>query len=110
MEHYHEFLRLLMKSAKEFYSAYNGKEGIEAIAQNRPDIILMDLRMPVLDGFEATIHLKSDPETRDILVIAVTAQAMQEDKERALEVGADGFITKPIDLDAFRNVLKEFLE
>ncbi len=110
VEHYHEFLRLLMKSAKEFCSAYNGEEGIEIAAQNRPDIILMDLRMPVLDGFDATMRLKSDPETRDIPVVAVTAQAMQEDKARALEAGAAGFITKPIDLDTFRNVLKEFLE
>ncbi len=65
--------------------------------------------MPVMDGFEATALIKSNPDIRDIPLVAVTAQAMIEDKERVFAAGADGFITKPIDLEKFRNTLKEIL-
>jgi len=64
-----------------------------------PDLILMDLRMPVMDGLDAIARLKSDPETASIPIVAVTAQAMAEDKERALAAGADGVITKPVDVE-----------
>jgi CheY-like chemotaxis protein len=62
----------------------------------------MDLRMPVLDGFEAIERLKSDSATRDIPIIAVTAQVMEEDRARSAQAGADGFVTKPIDIETFR--------
>ena len=91
-----------MASAADVLSAYNGVEAIEAAQQAQPDIILMDLRMPVLDGFEAIRRLKSDPETKDIPIVAVTAQAMKEDKEICLKAGVEGFLTKPIVLDDFR--------
>jgi CheY-like chemotaxis protein len=69
----------------------------------------MDLRMPVLDGFEAIEKLKTAAETREIPVLAVTAQAMKEDRERCLELGANGFITKPIDIENFREGIIEVL-
>ncbi len=107
VDHYHEYLKLLMRTAAEVVSACNGNEGFDMARRERPDLILMDLRMPVLDGFESISFLKGDPETRDIPIVAVTAQAMTEDKERCFQAGADAFVTKPIDLDIFRNTLKK---
>lgn len=109
MENYHEYLQLLMKNAARLESAFNGKEAIEATKQERPDIILMDLRMPVMDGFDAIECLKSDPRTKDIPVLAVTAQAMTEDRERAMRVGADGFVTKPIIMAELTNEMRRLL-
>jgi signal transduction histidine kinase len=102
IEHYHEYMRLLMSSATNVHSAYNGIEAIETAKNERPDIILMDLRMPVLDGFDAIDRLKNDPATEGIPIVAVTAQAIKEDKAMSFEAGADGFVTKPIDLEVFR--------
>ena len=109
IEMFHEFIKALMKNEAEVFSAYSGEKGVQMATRERPDIILMDVRMPVMDGIQATKQLKADPETRDIPVLAVTAQAMHEDKERMLAAGADGFITKPIDLETFRNTLKVIL-
>jgi CheY-like chemotaxis protein len=109
VEHYHEYMRLLMKSATRVESAYNGQEAIEAARNLRPDLILMDLRMPVLDGFEAIVRLKFDPAMKDIPILAVTAQAMEEDRMRSMQVGANGYITKPIDIEAFRKEVARVL-
>jgi CheY-like chemotaxis protein len=69
----------------------------------------MDIRMPVMDGLDAMKHLKSDSGTKGIPIIAVTAQAMAEDQEKALKVGADGIITKPVDIKALVNEIGRFL-
>jgi CheY-like chemotaxis protein len=105
LEHYHEYMRLLMASAPRMLSAYNGLEAIDAVRRESPDLILMDLRMPIMDGFDAIEHLKSDPITKDIPIVAVTAQAMDDDKARSAQMGADGFVTKPIDIPVFKTEL-----
>lgn len=110
IEHYHEFIKLLMADASIIHSAYNGKEGIEIAQREQPDIILMDLRMPILDGFEAIKALKSDPRTQKIPILAVTAQAMARDRSHALELGAEDLITKPIDLKLLEKALHQALE
>lgn len=89
--------------------AGNGIEGIERAIEERPDLILMDLSLPVLSGWEATRRLKSDPRTSAIPVIALTAHAMAGDESRALEVGCDAYLSKPIDLMSFRRTLEAFL-
>jgi CheY-like chemotaxis protein len=99
IEMFHEYINMLMKSASKIYSAYNGMEGVTLAKREKPDVILMDLRMPVLNGFEAVEKLKSDPATKDIPVLAVTAQVMEEDKERCTLLGVEGFVTKPINLE-----------
>ncbi len=109
LEMFHEYIGLLMKKASDFISAFNGREGVETARRERPDLILMDLRMPILDGFESIKQLKSDPETKEIPIVAVTAQAMEQDREHSLNLGANGFVTKPVDLDLLRQEIKRVL-
>ena len=77
--------------------AGNGEQGIEVARAEQPDLVIMDLSLPVLDGWEATRRLKADPATRAIPVLALSAHAMNGDRERALAAGCDDFDTKPVD-------------
>lgn len=79
--------------------APDGRAGLDAVARERPDLIIMDLVLPELDGWEATRRLKADPDTRDIPVLALSSSAMPGDRERALEAGCDDYDIKPIDFD-----------
>ena len=80
----------------EVLVASNGKEAIEAASQAKPDVILMDLRMPVMDGWEATRALRQTEWGKDLPVVAVTAHAMEEDRRKALNAGCNEFIPKPV--------------
>ncbi|MEM7585008.1 MAG: response regulator [Acidobacteriota bacterium] len=90
--------RRLKRRKFEVLIAEDGQQGIEVARAERPDLILMDMSLPVLDGWEATRRLKADPEMRDIPVIALTAHAMAEDREKALAAGCDDYDTKPVEL------------
>jgi CheY-like chemotaxis protein len=83
----------------EILSARDGAAGIAMAASERPDLILMDLNLPEIDGWEATRRLKADPATCDIPIIALSAHAMAGDREKALATGCDDFDTKPIEFD-----------
>ena len=78
-------------------TALDAESAIEAIRTNHPDVILMDIQLPGIDGLELTRRLKADPKTRDIVIVAVTAYAMKGDQAKALAAGCDDYITKPID-------------
>ena len=103
--------RRLGKLNCEVLIAGDGAEGVAMAQAHMPDIILMDLSLPVMDGWEATRQIKGSERTRDIPVIALTANAMAGDKERALAAGCDDFDTKPVDfprlLEKIRRHLKE---
>ncbi|HEY8469379.1 MAG TPA: response regulator [Longimicrobiales bacterium] len=77
--------------------ARDGEEGVSRAREEHPDLILMDISIPKIDGWEATRRLKADEATRDIPVIALTAHALEEDRERAMEAGCDGYLAKPIE-------------
>ena len=90
--------RRLGRRGHEVLVAVDGAQGLELARREMPTLILMDMTLPVLDGWEATRRLKADPATSAIPIIALTAHAMSEDRERALEAGCDDFDTKPIEL------------
>jgi CheY-like chemotaxis protein len=89
--------------------ALNGEEGIAKARSERPDLILMDISIPVIDGWEATQVLKHDPQTRGIPIIALTAHALASDREKAMEVGCDGYLAKPCEPRAVVAEVQRFL-
>jgi CheY-like chemotaxis protein len=90
--------RRLTRRGFEVTVAADGQQGVETARREMPDIILMDMSLPVLDGWGATRILKADEATRSILVIALTAHAMPGDRDKAIECGCDDYETKPIEL------------
>ena len=90
--------RRLERRGYEVICAVDGEEGVVRAKDDAPDVVLMDLSLPGIDGWEATRQLKAAEETRAIPVLALTAHAMAGDRERALEAGCDEFDTKPVDL------------
>ncbi len=90
--------RRLVRRGFEVALAEDGQEALDAIAARRPDLVLMDLNLPVMDGWEATRRIKGDPVTAAIPVIALTAHAMSGDNQSAREAGCDDYDTKPVEL------------
>ncbi|HHT0594213.1 TPA: response regulator [Legionella anisa] len=90
--------RRLQRKGYEIISAVDGEKGVSMAKAENPDLILMDLSLPVLDGYDATRQLKSDPKTNAIPIIALTAHAMVGDREKAVDAGCDDYEVKPIDL------------
>lgn len=101
--------RLLTVSGYEVIEADNGLEGIDKAMESLPDLILIDINMPGLDGFETTTRLKGIEELKKVSVIALTARDA-EDKDQALVAGCDGYISKPINVDSFVETVKKFIE
>jgi two-component system, cell cycle response regulator DivK len=91
--------RRLQRRGFDLLVAVDGAQGVAIAQADAPDLILMDMSLPVMDGWEATRRLKAVPETRSIPVIALTAHAVSGDREKALEAGCDDYDTKPVDLD-----------
>ena len=102
--------RRLKRRGYEVVIAVNGADGLAMANSEAPDLILMDMSLPVLDGWEATKSIKADPATESIPVIALTAHAMSGDREKALAAGCDDYDTKPIDLSRLLSKIQAFVK
>jgi CheY-like chemotaxis protein len=101
--------RRLIRRGFEVIFAVDGQQGVDLARSQRPDIILMDMSLPVIDGWEATRRVKSDDATRGVPVIGLTAHAMSGDRERAIEAGCDDYDTKPVELDRLIGKIERLL-
>lgn len=90
-------------------SAADATEAMEMVASFHPELIVMDIQLPIVDGLELTRRLKADPATRDIIVVAATAYAMKGDEQRAIDAGCDGYVTKPINTRTLPEAIAQFL-
>jgi CheY-like chemotaxis protein len=102
--------RRLQRKGHEVLIAVDGIQGVELAQSHNPDLILMDMSLPVLDGWEATQQLKAAPETSSIPIIALTAHAMAGDREKCLEVGCDDYDTKPVEFSRLLGKIQALLE
>ena len=102
--------RRLSRKNYEVLLAFDGQEGLEKMKVENPDLVLMDMGLQVLDGWEATKNAKSDEEIKNIPIIALTAHALESDREKALECGADDFDTKPVDFKRLLEKIKSFVD
>jgi CheY-like chemotaxis protein len=101
--------RRLERKGFNIVMAEDGKKGVDMSLSETPDLILMDLSLPIMDGWEATSTIKANPETKDIPIIVLTAHAMSGDREKALEAGADEYDTKPIEFKRLLGKIKDFI-
>jgi two-component system, cell cycle response regulator DivK len=105
MDNY-ELVRFVLENAGyAVFLAVNGRDGVSAARLQQPDLILMDLSMPEMDGWTAAEKLKEDPETRSIPLYAITAHTLPRDRYRALQAGCDGYISKPIHVESFLDLM-----
>nr|MDK2850853.1 two-component system, cell cycle response regulator DivK [Candidatus Cloacimonadota bacterium] len=108
-ENYYLMRYLLENHGLRVIGAVSGWMGIEMAIYNKPDIILLDIQLPGMDGYSVTRRIRSNPEIKDIPIVAVTSYAMVGDKEHALAAGADGYIEKPINPDSFADEIIYYL-
>ena len=105
-----ELVVQLLEDNYQVIEAVNGQEGLELADRERPELILMDLSLPVMDGWEATRRLKANDELKSIPIIALTAHAMVGDEEKAKDAGCDDYLTKPIDENELFSKIAKYLE
>ena len=101
--------RRLRKKGYEVAIAVDGKAGVEMASTEGPNLILMDMSLPIMDGWQATQHIKADDSTSQIPIIALTAHAMESDRAKAMEAGCDDYDTKPIDLKRLLSKIETLL-
>jgi len=101
--------RRLIRRGYEVVFAVDGQQGIDMAASESPDIILMDLSLPVVDGWEATRRVKSRESTKDIPIIGLTAHAMSDDRDKAIDAGCDEYDTKPVELERLIGKMERLL-
>jgi CheY-like chemotaxis protein len=100
---------ILTYNGYEVLEAKDGRDGVEIAKKEIPDLILMDIQMPIMDGFKATRLLKETPETKGIKIIGITSFAMRGDREKILQAGMDDYISKPINVKEFIEIIKRYL-
>ena len=102
--------RRLMRRGFDVVMAADGQEGVDMAHSDRPDLVLLDMNMPVLDGWQAARALRADPETQELPIIGLTAHAMAGDREKALEAGCCDYHTKPVDFPKLVGQIEEILK
>lgn len=106
----YELVRFILeKRGYETFLAMNGRDGVNAAIKQKPDLIIMDLSMPQMDGWTATKIIKEDPSTLSIPLIALTAHALPSDRKRAMDAGCNEYITKPMDIDELVEAVEEWI-
>ena len=100
---------VLIAKGYDVRQAYSADEALTSIEKEYPDLVLMDIQLPGMDGLTLTRNLKASPSTRDLIIVALTAYAMRGDEEKAFEAGCSGYLTKPIDTRTFADVIAGFL-
>jgi two-component system cell cycle response regulator DivK len=101
--------RILLADNYSFLEASNAKEALAVLGNSRPDLILMDINMPDVDGYTLTEQIRSLPGFERVPILALTANVMRGDKEKTLEAGCDGYIQKPLDIDQLTGEIQKFL-
>ena len=109
MDNYELVRFVLERAGYDVFLAVNGRDGVDAARAQKPDLILMDLGMPEMDGWIATEKLKSDDATRSIPLYVLTAHTLPHDRKRAIEAGCDGYVPKPIHMKNFVDVIDQAL-
>ena len=104
-----QILRDLLASDYEITEAENGERALAAVAEQRPDLILMDIQLPIMDGYEAARRLKADPALESIPIIAITSYALGEDEKRAKAAGCDDFVAKPYSPRVLLAKIREYI-
>lgn len=102
--------RRLERKGFEVIIAVDGQQGLDAVNQDRPDLILLDMSLPVLDGWEAARLLKANPKTKEIPIIGLSAHAMAGDREKAMKAGCDDYDTKPVELPRLLDKVAKILD
>ncbi len=105
-----DLLVQLLEDQYELVVAIDGEQGVKKVSEERPDLVLMDMGLPILDGWEATRRIKAEREFKDIPVIAITSHAMVGDERKARDAGCDEYLSKPIDEDELMKKIKKHLE
>jgi two-component system cell cycle response regulator DivK len=103
------FSRRLTRRGLQVVCAVDGRQGVDLARSENPDVILMDMSLPVMDGWEATRRIKSDSATRNVPVIGLSSHAMSGDREKAIEAGCDDYDTKPVELDRLVGKIEHLL-
>ncbi len=101
--------RILEAEGYKVWEAENARQALDLLQNELPDLILMDINMPDIDGYTLTSRLRKNPLFNNIPIVALTANVMRGDRERSLEAGCDGYVQKPIDVDQFPEQIKRFL-
>jgi CheY-like chemotaxis protein len=102
--------RRLIRRGYEVHIVRDGQKAVDTIESLKPDLVLMDMSLPVLDGWEATLRIKQNPKTKDIPVMALTAHALATERERALEAGCDEYETKPVEFERLLGKMEALLK
>jgi two-component system cell cycle response regulator DivK len=106
----HELVRFLLEQAgHDVLAAYDGLSGVKLANEEKPDMILLDLAIPELDGWEVAKQVRANPEMQSTPMVALTARTLPDELKRALDAGCNGYISKPINVESFREMVEEYL-